>query len=913
VTAAVKHRAARRLAASLVAALCVAGVAYILVFLACLAAPFGTGAQRAFFADFAILPLDVIVVATWLAAAQARRGDHASRNAWLTLCAAMVFTTLADIACFWFNVDAGEVPFPSFADGGHLAFYALMLGGLLRFPSALRGRSEAARLWLDAATIVVAGSLFVWQFVLAPTFVEEQTDAVTAILSAAYPIGDLLLLGLSFAVLGRHKSTNRRAVALVAAGILLYFGADIGFAVASMEGGYLSGSWPDGLYVVATGIWAAAGLVALRDAGSRRPEPMSADVPRVSPYPYLAVAAGYALVTWVAWTAGDGSTRIVVGGVVLTALVVARQVVAVRENAHLSRESEKRAGEERFRALIQHASDVITIVDAEGMVHYQTPSVRGLLGREPDSLVGRRLTSIVHPEDAARVTAILGGDGEGGPARGSVELRLLDLWGDWRPTETICADLRDVPTVGAFVLTTRDLTERKALEARLQSQALHDPLTGLANRLLFHDRVEQALERGIRHGTHAVVLFIDVDEFKRVNDSRGHDAGDQLLVAVGARIAGAIRGLDTAARLGGDEFAVLFEDVEDPAPLLGRARHLCELLSEPITVGGRSATVTASMGLAAAAPGSTSRADLLRNADLAMYAAKSAGRNRVVVYDPGMHAALLDRISLEADLRKAVVAGQITMQLQPILDVATMTLVGAEVLARWTHPQRGPVPPSSFIPIAEETGLIVSLGRQILRDACAQAAGWRSVDGAAPLGVSVNVSAAQLAAEEFSEDVRGALARSGLPPERLTLEITESVLAHDLAGVRVRLTELASIGVRLSIDDFGTGYSSLSYLQTFPVHEIKIDRSFVATLRPDDPDRHIFVRAIIELARGLRMVTVAEGIERQEQLEVLQGLGCNLAQGYLFAHPMAPSAFEAFAAEVAAPGGAARRRALAAA
>jgi diguanylate cyclase (GGDEF)-like protein/PAS domain S-box-containing protein len=910
-----EHDRQRRKATAAVAALsCVGGVAYVLAYLFWLAVPFGSAEAQAFFADFAVLPVDVVVVVTWIAAGLARGGDRASRNAWLTVAAAMAFMTFGDIAYFWFNVVEGEAPFPSVADGGYLAFYALMLVGLLRFPSALRSRSDAVRFWLDAATIMVAGSLFVWQFVLAPTFDAQQTDIVSAILAAAYPVGDLLLLlGLSIAVLRRHGGTNRRAVALVAVGILLFFMADIGFAVASMEGGYLSGSWPDGLYVVATSLWAAAGFVGLWDASARRPEKSSVGMPGVSLVPYLAVVAGYALVVGVAWTAGDGSTRIVLGGVVLSGLVVARQVVAVRENIRLSREAEKTAGEERFRALIQHASDVITVVDADGTVRYQTPSVQGLLGRKPETLIGQSLASIVHADDRRLLETLLRGDSPGADTRGAVELRLLDAWEDWRSTETVCADLRAIPTVGGFVLTSRDLTERKALQARLESKALHDPLTGLPNRVLFHDRVEQALQRGIRHQTHAVVLFIDIDEFKRVNDSRGHDAGDQLLVAIGARIAGAIRGLDTAARLGGDEFAVLFEDVADPEPMIGRAERLCELLSKPYPVDGRPAAVTASLGLATAGPGSCTRTELLRNADMAMYAAKDAGRNRVMRYQPTMHAALLQRITLEADLREAVAAGEIGIHLQPIFEVATGKLIGAEALARWSHGDRGSVPPSDFIPVAENTGLIGDIGRRVLLDACMQARGWPRRDGSPAVGVSVNVSAAQLGAEQFEEDVRGVLARTGLPPECLTLEITESVLARDISGVRERLTALAALGVRLSIDDFGTGYSSLSYLQTFPVHEIKIDRSFVAMLKPDDPEHHVFVRAIVELARALNMATVAEGVERQDQLDVLRSIGCDMAQGYLIARPMPPGAFGTFLAEGGDPPGPAKHREPAAA
>jgi len=440
----------------------------------------------------------------------------------------------------------------------------------------------------------------------------------------------------------------------------------------------------------------------------------------------------------------------------------------------------------------------------------------------------------------------------------------------------------------------RDVTAHKALEAQLTHQAFHDPLTNLANRALFQDRVEHALARSDRSAEGVAVLFLDIDDFKRVNDSLGHGSGDRLLAAVAQRLVNATREGDTVARLGGDEFAVLLETLRDHAEALAVAERITAGLRAPVVLDSNDVVVGVSIGIARGGiGGGLARAapELLRNADLAMYRAKAQGKGRYEVFEPEMHAAVLDRLALEGDLRHALEQNEFRLVYQPIVELTTGHVIGVEALVRWDHPRRGVVPPLSFIPLAEDTGLIVPLGRWILEEACRQAAVWNqrsenlSSDGDGP-SVSVNISGRQLQHERFVDDVATVLRDSGLPPDRLVLEITEGVIMQETAVTLETLRALKALGVRLAIDDFGTGYSSLSYLQRFPVDILKIDKAFVDGVCRGGNDAAL-ARTIIALGNMLHLHTVAEGIELAQQRSELRALGCDLGQGYLFARPLA--------------------------
>ncbi|HEY0969748.1 MAG TPA: EAL domain-containing protein [Gemmatimonadales bacterium] len=430
-------------------------------------------------------------------------------------------------------------------------------------------------------------------------------------------------------------------------------------------------------------------------------------------------------------------------------------------------------------------------------------------------------------------------------------------------------------------------------EERLAHQAFHDPLTELANRALFLDRVRHALARRRRRDAGVAVLFVDLDDFKKVNDSLGHSAGDRLLVAAAERLCACVRSADTVARLGGDEFAVLVEDAGGPTDAAFVAERLVDALRAPFAVGGTELFVSASVGVAIAAPGEGAD-ELLRNADVAMYYAKARRKDGHAVFEPWMHETVRERLAIEADLRRALERDELTLHYQPIVRLDTGIPIGVEALIRWHHPERGSVSPGAFIPVAEDTGLIVPLGRWILRRACEQARRWQDARAgvATPLRVTINISGRQLQDASFVDDVRETLAVTGVDATSLVLEITESVLMQHTEVVLERLRELKALGLSLAIDDFGTGYSSLGYLQRFPIDILKIDKAFVDAVRDGDGDPAL-ARAVIALGDSLGMQTVAEGIEGAAQADGLRRLGCQLGQGYHFARPLPAEALTA--------------------
>jgi diguanylate cyclase (GGDEF)-like protein/PAS domain S-box-containing protein len=559
-------------------------------------------------------------------------------------------------------------------------------------------------------------------------------------------------------------------------------------------------------------------------------------------------------------------------------------------------------GEARFQALVHNSSDLISLVDADLAITYQTPSITRLLGYSEDELIGTQLADLTHPEDRLSLFAARAEATASDQASAISHLRLRHRDGSYRHVQSIHTNLLADPDVRAVVVTTRDVTAQKELEAQLQHNAFHDALTGLANRALFVDRLEHALARTDRHATPVAVLFVDLDDFKAVNDGAGHSAGDDLLVAVAERLRRVLRPCDTIARLGGDEFAVLIEDGADPARTATTADRLLAALAEPFPAAGdEQVRVTASVGIATGAAGQHDAAELLRHADVAMYAAKQAGKGRSAAFAPDMDSAIIGQLQLKAELARAVERGEFVVHYQPTVELATGRLAGVEALVRWEHPDRGLVPPLDFIPLAEQTGLIVPIGRYVLREACRQMSAWhRDYRTHPPLTVSVNLSARELDEPGLVGSVRAALEDAQLDPAHLVLEITESLLLVDLPTTVGTLLELRALGVRLAVDDFGTGYSSLAYLENLPVDILKIDKSFVDRIAdqqrggPSDDvsgeQRSVMVSAISQLAHALSLELVAEGIEAPEQVSTLRGLGCQYGQGYYFARPLTADA-----------------------
>jgi diguanylate cyclase (GGDEF)-like protein/PAS domain S-box-containing protein len=551
-------------------------------------------------------------------------------------------------------------------------------------------------------------------------------------------------------------------------------------------------------------------------------------------------------------------------------------------------EDERLRGHERkFQSLVQNSSDAVTLLGADGVVHYQSASGQSLLGHPVEDLLDRTFEWLTHPDDMARSRALFIKVVTGGrEARVSYECRFRHADGRWRQVESVMTNLLDDPDVAAIVSNSRDVTDRRALEQQLSHQAFHDTLTGLANRHLFLDRVAHALDRADRRAGPVAVMFVDVDDFKMVNDSLGHHLGDEVLVAVAERLKAATRTGDTVARIGGDEFALLLDSGEMPSAAEVVAGRIASQLSTPISTNTEDVSVQVSIGIALGLPPEDEPGGLLRDADLAMYLAKRNGKGRFEMFHPAMHEEAVRRLETAADLRRALAAGQFEVFYQPIVKVDTATTIGAEALVRWRHPSRGLVSPADFIPVAEVTGLIVPLGKWVLAEACRRVQTWKEagvVDDS--FYISVNLSGRQLQDPDLPDDVAVALRETGLAASAVVLEVTESIIMDDLETTLECLHALKGLGLRLAIDDFGTGYSSLSYLRSFPMDVVKIDKSFIDRLAVDSEGAAL-VRGMIDLSSALGLVTIAEGVEGQEQLAVLREFGCDSVQGYLFAQPM---------------------------
>jgi diguanylate cyclase (GGDEF)-like protein/PAS domain S-box-containing protein len=565
-------------------------------------------------------------------------------------------------------------------------------------------------------------------------------------------------------------------------------------------------------------------------------------------------------------------------------------------------DARRRANEAGFRSLVEYSSDLLSVVAPDGTIRFQTPSVARVFGYRPGELVGSRLAEWVHPEDAPQALAYLAEVASRPGARPPTVWRLRHRDGSWRVVETIGTDLRHEAGVDGLVLNARDVTERKALEAQLTHQAFHDSLTGLANRALFENRVRHALARADRVAQGVAVLFLDLDNFKTINDSLGHAAGDHVLGEVAARLQGCLRAGDTAARLGGDEFAVLFEDglpadaSEGEAAALEVVTRLLAALRAPLSLAGHQLAPHGSVGVALRERRGQTADELLRNADVAMYAAKGSGKDRAAVFAPAMRETALRRLELEADLHQALERGEFQVYYQPIFDLRQRRVGEVEALLRWHHPVFGTVSPAHFIPLAEETGLIIPLGRWVLREACRQAREWqRRHPIRPPLVMGVNLSARQFRDAGLVPEVAAILAETGLAAETLKLEVTESVMMDDVDRAMATLDVLKALGVRLAIDDFGTGYSSLSYLRRLPVDTVKLDRSFIERLGRDAQDTAL-VQGVVTLAQTLQLGLTAEGVETADQLAHLHALGCDRGQGYYFARPLPPAQLEALLA-----------------
>ncbi len=588
----------------------------------------------------------------------------------------------------------------------------------------------------------------------------------------------------------------------------------------------------------------------------------------------------------------------------LAALVLLFDVYTVYQHMQLLRVRRQLAErDELFQLITENAADMIAVVDNDGRRLYNSPSYQKVLGYSPAELASTSGIDQIHPADRERVMqaaqkAYRTRKGQ------QLEYRMRHKDGSWKVLEsTASVILNEKGNTQKLVIVNRDITERKRAEETLAHHAFYDGLTDLPNRALFLDRLQHALVRARRHRDYKfAVLFVDVDDFKVVNDSLGHTAGDTVLVEVARRLIASFRESDSIgrsttetraesstesiARLGGDEFTVLLEDVSKPSDAIRVAERIQLKLADPFDIHGQKIVITASVGIALNSASYASGEEIVRDAEIAMYRAKRAGKARCEVFDAAMHAVALRRLQLETDLRRGIELGELVVYYQPIVDLEGGRILGFEALSRWKRPE-GMVPPVEFIPVADETGLILSINRALMFDACQQLRTWQSQFGCEPaLLMSVNIAPKQFVHPQLATEIGSILEKTGVKPGALTLEIMETIAMVDADDALVVLEKLKTLGVRISIDDFGTGYSSLSRLPHFPIDALKIDRIFVSSMTSNPESREI-IRLIIVLAHSIGLKIVAEGVETEGQAEELKKLGCEMAQGYLYSPPVA--------------------------
>jgi len=620
--------------------------AFVALFLAWLLIRWPWGEHVVLIDNLAFLPMSLTGgVLAWRAATQPRL-DSRARCAWFVLGLAFIAYWLGDVFWLYYENILGSAPFPSWADAGYLSFYPLLLLGLLMFPMAPRSGERMLKFWLDSMTVILGAGMVIWYLLLRPIAEAEDSTALLTTLSLAYPVGDLVVLfGITNLVLRRPLAISNRALTILAAGVLLFVFADVAFGYMSIQDVYATGDWPDALWIGGQLLMLIAAQYQWWAAREERADQTVAETRGLgfSILPPSAVIMSFGLLLIVA----QGELEAPVGGLIiaavaLTVVVLARQITSLAENSRLLVRATALAddlgrSEARFRSLVQNASDVIIIVDGAGNISYESPAVNRVLGYRPETRVGTNALATVHADDSSRVREILGYVRQNPGEFRTLEFRSRHADGSWRWLEVTATNMLDDPSVMGIVGNYRDITERKLLEDQLAHQASHDALTGLANRVLFRDRLEHALARGCRHRESVAVLFLDLDDFKTVNDSLGHSVGDEMLVAVADRLRSCLRQADLAARFGGDEFAILLEDTAGTQAVI-TAQRILDVLAPPFSVQGQTLRAQASIGISVAEDGSAGPEELLRDADAAMYGAKSRGKGRYQVFDAEAHA-----------------------------------------------------------------------------------------------------------------------------------------------------------------------------------------------------------------------------------------------------------------------------------
>jgi diguanylate cyclase (GGDEF)-like protein/PAS domain S-box-containing protein len=830
-------------------------------------------------ATYLLITVAAAVVA-WVGVS--RQPQHL-RFAWVCVAAGVTCSAAGDSIYYVMGLVNGNLANVSIADGFWLAAYVGLVVGV---SSLIVGGYGSRRIdidgLLDIGSFAVLAVIVVTQFAVVRDLATDTTYSLsTRMIWTAYPVLDAALVGVvAQAMLSRRFRGP--------SGIFLGFGAALWLisdftslliGTSEILTRWLDLGWMVGAAALALSAW-----------------PANSNATRTSVFEVRRVTNGRVFITFVpllvpalidVWAVHTGSAPNPVPlfaatlALVLLAFVRSSRLVKGRNRQEAALEHSTRF----YTALAENSSDAVIVVDASGLIMNEAPNLATMLGRFGESTTGMDAIELLWPSDRDNATDVIARWLSTTGVVTDAEVQATRLDGAERWFGIRAANLSDDPVVGGLVINLRDITDRKRAEQALSHSAFHDPVTDLANRALFHDRLEHALDRTARSGLGVAVVYFDLDGFKMVNDTRGHEAGDQVLREVATRVTSAVRTLDTVSRIGGDEFAILIEEssrVLDEAETV--AERVLQSLTAPFIVDVQQIVLSASIGIAIGDVSCTA-SSMMRDADVAMYKAKTTGKAKWALYEPAMRTAALDRVELESDLHQVVEGRQLRLVYQPVIELRTDKIVGFEALVRWDHPTRGLIEPDSFISIAESSGTIIAIGRWVLEEACRTAAEWRRAFPNMPLTMAVNVSAKQLAAPDLVGDVANALVRSGFAAGSLILEMTESVLVQDADTAARRLESLRALGVRVAIDDFGTGYSSLSYLRQFPIDILKIDRSFTNTIT-DGSSVPPIVQGLLELAKTLAMRTVAEGIELEVQRDCLRDQKCEFGQGFLFSKPL---------------------------
>ncbi|MBI3686418.1 MAG: GGDEF domain-containing protein [Actinobacteria bacterium] len=800
----------------------------------------------------------------------------------------------------WSRLAGSPTPVPSWCDLGFALFPLLTAIGLISVIDDPIGRLSRLRCGLEALMLTGSTLYIEWSLVPAEAVATVGGSTAQRLITFYYPSMDAWTLAMVLFASSRVGPEYRTIIAGIGAGLAAISMADGGFSH------LINAAAGDGLSTTSAGWFLGFLLIARAALGpDRAGSPMSRLHRRiVTLVPYLLVAASVG-VTVVRELDGQRLSGFLFWDAAwVLVLLVAHHISVLLENESLTAHLEHRiaertasleATERYYRALVQGSSDIVVVLDAELRARYVSDSVERVYALSPRRLLGRTVADLLPYDDGVAEQLALAASGTD-PVL--TEITLMDGRGDRRSAEVGITNRLDDPAVRGLVLNIRDVTERSRLERQLRHQAFHDGLTDLANRSLFFECAERAASQPAGPGQQSALLIIDLDGFKTINDNLGHHQGDELLRVMAARMSRLLREVDTLARLGGDEFAVLLVGIDTPATAMDRAEEFLSVIAAPTTILGTERVVTASIGVAMLNTGD-SVSDVVRAADTAMYVAKFGGKSRAALFEPVMHEHSRRRFEMQGLLRNALTNKAVRLSYQPVYDLRTASLEGFEALLRWTDPSGRQVPPSEFIPMAEDGGLIVELGRWVLDEAISQLGAWTVALPAGPAGpnltMAISLSAHQLHDPGLVTAVHDALLHARVAPAQLILEITESVFVADEGGVSDRLAALRSLGVRIAIDDFGTGYASLAYLQRLPVDILKIDRSFLTTGDGDHPAPEL-VRAIVKIADSLGLVTLAEGVESSAHVAILQRARCRLAQGFYYSPPLDAEAASALIA-----------------